>query len=184
MWRRAILIAAVLGVSACSTGVTDAPTQEPTLQVGVQQVSDPQMLDIPKIGVHVPLVSLGLTPERAVEVPPVDKPEEAGWFEPGPEPGEPGKSLILGHVNGRVKGVSTPGVFARLHELNIDDQIIVDDKMFAVTAVQNYPKDKFPKDLVFGNSDSQEIRLVTCGGDFDYEAHSYKDNVVVSGRRM
>ena len=41
------------------------------------------------------------------------------------------------------------------------------------------PKDDFPRDAVYGNSDKPELRLITCGGAFDHAEHSYKDNIVV-----
>lgn len=184
VWRRAILVAAVLGVSACSNPATaEAPTQEPAFQLGAQ-VGNPEHMEIPKIGVDVPLVALGLTADNKVEVPPVDQPLVTGWFEPGPEPGEPGKALILAHVNGRdAQHHSVPGTFARLHELAVTDQIIVDGRIFAVTNVQRFPKDKFPAE-VFEHADDEQLRLVTCGGDFDPVTRNYKDNWVVSAKAI
>ena len=48
-------------------------------------------------GVTSTLVPLGVTEDNQHEVPPLDEPEQAGWFIDGPEPGEPGASIILGH---------------------------------------------------------------------------------------
>lgn len=52
---------------------------------------------------------------------PVGRPMQAGWYGPGPTPGEDGAAVILGHVNGNRK----PGIFARLHELWAGDEILV-----------------------------------------------------------
>ena len=37
----------------------------------------------------------------------------------------------------------------------------------------------FPTASVFGPTPGIELRLVTCGGDFDWSKHTYKSNVVV-----
>jgi hypothetical protein len=42
-----------------------------------------------------------------------------------------------------------------------------------------HPKDDFPTIDVYGNTDDAQLRLITCGGDFDAGARSYEDNVVV-----
>ncbi len=51
--------------------------------------------------------------------------------------------------------------------------------MFEVTGVRRYPKDRFPTQLVYGNTDHAALRLITCGGSFDYSTGHYRDNVVV-----
>ncbi len=48
-----------------------------------------------------------------------------------------------------------------------------------VRHVAQYPKDRFPTDEVYGDVDDAQLRLITCGGDFDRDAQSYRDNVVV-----
>ena len=50
---------------------------------------------------------------------------------------------------------------------------------FKVLAVKKYPKAQFPTDEVYGPTPNAQLRLITCGGDFDSAAHSYLDNVVV-----
>ena len=50
---------------------------------------------------------------------------------------------------------------------------------FAVTRVEQYPKDAFPTAAVYGPVPGPELRLITCGGTFDRQAGSYRDNIVV-----
>jgi len=50
--------------------------------------------------------------------------------------------------------------------------------VFRVTQVEEYPKDKFPTDVVYGDLDHAGLRLITCGGSFDRQARSYDDNIV------
>lgn len=54
---------------------------------------------------------LGITSSGEIEVP-ADA-AQAGWWQDGPEPGEPGASVILGHVDSS-RG---PGVFYGLNKL-------------------------------------------------------------------
>jgi hypothetical protein len=51
-----------------------------------------------------------------------------------------------------------------------------------VYAADRYAKAAFPADKVYGNTKGSELRLITCGGELDQAAHSYRDNVVVSAR--
>ncbi len=51
--------------------------------------------------------------------------------------------------------------------------------MFRVTAVQEYLKDKFPTQAVYGPTPDAELRLITCGGAFDPATGHYLSNIVV-----
>ncbi|MGH3909580.1 MAG: sortase domain-containing protein, partial [Pseudonocardiaceae bacterium] len=101
-------------------------------------------------------------------------------FSLSPTPGEIGPSVIAGHVN----YASVPGVFTRLHEMHPGDTITVDradgtNAVFTTYDVDRYPKAAFPTDRVYGNTETPELRLITCGGGFDDAAGEYLDNVVV-----
>jgi hypothetical protein len=139
--------------------------------------STPVELRIPAIDLAVPVSTLGLNRDGTVEVP-TDF-SRPGWFRLGPTPGEIGSAVILGHVDSR-RG---PAVFFRLQSLRHGDQIevsLADGTVarFVVSAVLMYPKDAFPAALVYGSQGYSGLRLVTCGGDFDAKAHSYRSNVV------
>jgi hypothetical protein len=51
--------------------------------------------------------------------------------------------------------------------------------VFRVQRVERYPKNKFPTEAVYFPTLDRELRLITCGGDFDYAKRSYVDNIVV-----
>ncbi|MGQ0480127.1 MAG: class F sortase [Pseudonocardia sp.] len=139
----------------------------------------PVGLSIPTIGVDEPaLIRLGRAGDGTMQVP-VDY-GEAGWFTGGPPPGAPGPAVIAGHVDSK----AGPAVFFRLRELRPGDPVDVrlDDgttARFAVDGVQQYPKNEFPTDTVFGPVPGSALRLITCGGSFDPVAGSYRDNIVV-----
>lgn len=107
-------------------------------------------------------------------------PAKAGWYTPGPAPGEKGPAVIAGHVTWNGK----PGVFHRLSSLKAGDTIEVartDGKSskFTVSRIAQYPKNKFPTIEVYKNIDHAGLRLITCGGQYDASQHYYPDNVVV-----
>jgi sortase (surface protein transpeptidase) len=169
-------------VALCFTaGCGQAPAAEspgptaPDASITSAEVAAPEWLEIPAIGAESSLVPLGLTADGQHEVPPLEQQHQAGWFEPGPEPGQPGPAIILGHVNGDGK----PGVFARLTEVAVGDEVLVDGRAYRVYEVLTADKDAFPRDRVYGNTDRPELRVITCGGAFDENAASYEDNVIV-----
>ncbi|XVQ85315.1 class F sortase [Microbispora siamensis] len=145
--------------------------------------SEPRRLDIPKIGVHVALGRLGLNPDGTVQVPPVDHPEEAGWYAHGATPGERGAAVILGHVD----GAGRKGVFYDLGRMRPGDVVKVgraDGSVgrFVVESVETVPKKRFPTRRVYGPLDHAGLRLVTCGGLFDRRIGHYADNVILYAR--
>lgn len=143
--------------------------------------SAPTSIEIPRIGVDATIMSLGTNPDGTVQVPPLDKADQAGWYEPGASPGETGNAVIVGHVDSAVLG---PAVFFDLGALTPGDTVTVRradgvPATFTVDSVKSYPKTAFPTELVYGPSDRPSLRVVTCGGVFDQAAKSYPDNIVV-----
>ena len=75
-------------------------------------------------------------------------------------------------------------MFFRLNTLTKGDKIYVkraDGTLaeFSVTSVQSYLKDHFPTEDVYGPVPDAELRLITCGGTFDYATGHYLSDIVV-----
>jgi sortase (surface protein transpeptidase) len=145
---------------------------------GYQATPVPVRIEIPSIGVASPLDRLGRARDRTVEVP--SRWEVAGWYAPGTRPGDPGSAVILGHVDSK-RG---PAVFFRLRELRRGDVIAItradgSSLRFAVDRTEQYDKRRFPTDAVYYPTLTPELRLVTCGGEFDATAGHYRSNVIV-----
>lgn len=148
--------------------------------------SAPTRITIPKIKVNAAVRALGVKKDGALEVPPLEKAQDAGWYRLGPSPGEVGNAVVVGHVDSRFTG---PAVFYRLGALRPGDTITVtrqDGRTvdFRVDGVQAFPKTAFPTELVYGPTDKASLRVVTCGGKFDQASRSYVDNVVVFATRI
>jgi hypothetical protein len=144
--------------------------------------SRPVSLAIPAIGVRTSLIDLGLGPDRTLQVPPLTQAgvREAGWYDLGPAPGQLGPAVIAGHVD----SYQGPGVFFRLGALRPGDQIYVTRAdgtvaVFLVDAVDEYSKESFPTQQVYGPVDYAGLRVITCGGQFDYQTHHYLSNIVI-----
>lgn len=142
-----------------------------------QAPAAPVSVTIPAIGVHNPVVNLGLQPNGSLQVP--LSTGVVGWYTGSPRPGAAGSSVLAGHVDSR----SGPAVFYWLSRLRAGDRVYVsraDGTMavFSITKVQTYAKDAFPTAAVYGPTPDPELRLITCGGTFDAESGHYLSNVV------
>ena len=140
----------------------------------------PVRVDVDAINAHSSLVQLGLNADKTVEVPPVSQPLQAGWYKFGVRPGEVGKAVILGHVDGG----GQLGVFNKLDQLKAGNAKVTEAGgqvlNFVVRQVQQVPKAQFPTQAVYGPSSQRELRLITCGGAFDKASGNYVDNIIVS----
>ena len=143
-----------------------------------RKVPAPVGLVIPAIGVNTRLTPLGITSNDTLQVP--ASAAIAGWFTGGPRPGAVGAAIIAGHID----SYSGPGVFFRLRDLHRGQGIDVTRTngsvaRFKIIAVRTYAKNRFPTAKVYGPVPDPELRLITCGGQFDYATGSYLSNVVV-----
>jgi hypothetical protein len=76
-----------------------------------------------------------------------------------------------------------PGVFANLRDLKAGDLIRITRRdgttsVFTFDRGDQYPKEAFPTQMVYGNTEGPELRLITCDG-YDPETGLFEDNYVV-----
>ncbi|GAA3804647.1 class F sortase [Streptomyces phyllanthi] len=145
--------------------------------------SAPTRLWIPEIAVDAPFTGLSLGASGRLDAPPVDDTNLVGWFLGGASPGERGSSIVVGHLDTR----TGPAVFAKLRRLKPGSMVHVfrADSMvvsFTVYSVKTFSKARFPNERVYADTPSPQMRLITCGGEYDRSAQSYEDNVVVFAR--
>jgi hypothetical protein len=143
--------------------------------------SVPVRVDIPAIGVHSKLLHLGVNADGTIQVPPVETSAAlAAWYKYSATPGQLGTSVIEGHVDDR----QGPAVFFRLGALRPGDAIDVTladgvTAVFRVTGVRDFRKSRFPAGTVYGPAPYPALRLITCGGAFDYATSHYLSSTVV-----
>jgi sortase (surface protein transpeptidase) len=153
----------------------------PPVRGPILEHSLPVHLSIPAIHVDSDLKTIGLANDGTIQTPPLVRDSHAYWLDVSPTPGQLGPSVILGHVDSAAWG---PAVFFDLGQMRQRDIIEVTRAdhtvaVFQVTHVNEYSKQQFPTDAVYGNTDDAALRLMTCGGTFDYSKHSYESNIVV-----
>lgn len=157
-------------------GSTPRPA-EPT--VARQPATRPVSLSVPAIRVSAPVTPVGRAKDGSVDVPPLSRHDQTGWYDRGPVPGEPGRAIIVGHVDTK-RG---PAVFYRLRDLKPGDRIEVtrSDRsvvIFKVDTVEFFDKDNLPADRVYGDTGPSGLRLITCGGEWVGGRTGYADNVI------
>ena len=151
---------------------------------GFLEPSEPEQLRVEAIELDSELMELGQEADGSMEVPPLES-DVAGWYRYGPTPGEQGPAVIAGHVDNR----EGPSVFWRLDELSSGDEVEVrredgETVRFEVYEVRSFAQDSFPTDLVYGNTEDAQLRLITCGGEFDWRERAYSHNTVVFARML
>lgn len=110
---------------------------------------NPLRVRIPAIGVDAPVGALDLDAEGALEVP-TDY-DATGWYEPGLDELTPGDEVFVDRADGS-------------------------SVRFLVRAIESYLKDEFPTVRVYDPTENAQLRLITCGGEFDDTERSYLGN--------
>lgn len=178
------------GCGAAATGPAVEPVSPmPASSLVAVAPPEPVSIAIPRLRVSDDVVPVGICAKKAepkcsgadeLEVPDV---HQVGWYRGSPRPGATGPALLAGHVNWH----GTAGSFARIGTLRDGDEITVTDKAgsvhrFEVYAVKQFAKANYDANMptLLANTDSPELRLVTCSGDL--VGHDYQDNTVVSAK--
>jgi hypothetical protein len=147
---------------ASAAGTVAAAGRGPSVQRSL-----PVSVSIPAIGVNSTLLHLGLNADGSVQVPSlVTSANKAAWYN---------GSAVPGHG---------PAVFFRLGALNPGDLIDVRladgvTAVFKVTGVRQYVKSEFPAKEIYGPTNYAALRLITCGGAFDYATGHYLSSTIV-----
>ncbi|MFW6056642.1 MAG: class F sortase [Chloroflexota bacterium] len=187
MFRRIIVLFALLVLTSCgdnaeptSETTSAAPAPVPTITettTAELTVAEPETLTIPAIDLEAELVGVGLNEDGSMETPEYDQ-NLAGWYTEGPPPGEPGPAVIAAHVDSQ----TGPDTFARLHELEPGDEVIVTDEegqeyTWTVERQERSDRTELPYDSIWNDTDDAVLRLITCAG--AYVDGSYVENLIV-----
>lgn len=162
--------------AAGATGPSQGSAHGPSLQRSL-----PVTVDIPAIGVHSKLLHLGVNSDGTIQVPSLNtRAGDAAWYKYSATPGQIGTSVIEGHVDSYLG----PAVFFRLGALHPGDSVDVTladgiTAVFRITGVRQYAKSNFPAKTIYGATGHAALRLITCGGVFDYATRNYLSSTVV-----
>ncbi|MCT2589872.1 class F sortase [Streptomyces sp. N2-109] len=142
--------------------------------------ADPVRLRVPALFLTAAVGPLDTTGrEHALATP--DDPSATGWWRDGPEPGEEGPAVLVGHYDSD----TGPAVFHRLADLRPGDAVLIDradgsTAAFRVRASESHAQDAFPTARVYGDTQGRAaLRLITCGGTYDRAEGHYLENLIV-----
>ena len=140
----------------------------------------PVRLKIPAIAVDAPFTPLSIGADGRLNAPPLNDKNLVGWFQGGATPGERGASIVAGHVDTK----TGPAVFLQLQFLRPGATVDITRAdglvaTFKVDTVETFSKAKFPDKRVYADTPDAQLRLITCGGNYDRKVKDYEDNVVV-----
>jgi LPXTG-site transpeptidase (sortase) family protein len=140
----------------------------------------PRYIFIPKIDVRAMVKPTWLTTAGAVGSP--TNIYDTAWYVHSAKPGQPGATLIDGHVGFWTKH----GVFFNLKDLQVGDKIQVvrgDGKTLHYTVVKTkvYPYDQVDMRVVLSpvSAGKSGLNLITCTGDVVKGSNTYNQRIVI-----
>lgn len=184
--RRAALRALGIALVIASMGLGSAraaKTTNPAVQPNLVPAGWPQAVAIPRIGVRAPLESISLHQPRDVHAP--FQWNDAGWYNRGPKPGDPGRAFIFGHLD----STCCPAVFWSLSSLHPGDLVAVSYRnartlTFRVIWQHIYANAQLPSGWIFGPARQRGLVLFTCAGIFHRDGTGYDHKLVVYARMV
>lgn len=142
--------------------------------------NEPKYIRLPTINAEGFIQKVGVDQNQTVAVP--TNIHLAGWFVDSVEPGQPGLSIIDGHINGR----GSDGIFVDLEKLKKGDIYSIEfgdntSKQFKVTNITSVDT-KDAASVLFSQdpNNSSQLNLITCGGNFDTNSRSYNMRVIIA----
>jgi len=137
-------------------------------------------IQINKLGVLARVLQVGTTKTGALATP--SNVYDAAWYKASAKPGDPGATLIDGHVS----SWTTNGVFYGIKNLVAGDNIEIirgDGKKLDYTVVKTiaYPVDAVDMDSLMKpvTAGKSGLNLITCGGKYDSKSGEFTERIAV-----
>lgn len=141
----------------------------------------PTRIEVPALGIDMTIQPVGLDADGNMGL--FDDPAIAAWYQWGPAPAsDAGSTVVAAHVDSLEYRVLP---FARLRDAAPGTEVFVTDAAgtrhaYAVQTLEVFDKEIVDWEAAFDRSGAPRLTLVTCGGEFDYEARTYLSNLVVT----
>ena len=141
-------------------------------------IGTPVRLIIPKIKVSAVVERIGLTANKAVDVPKGHG--HVGWYKLGSKPGDEGTAVIAGHFARKSSGWA---VFNDLYKLRPGDTLSVKDSggkimNFVVKSTHIYGVNERPAEVYVSDSGAH-LNLITCTGTWINILHGFNKRLVI-----
>ncbi|MEV0715396.1 class F sortase [Asanoa sp. NPDC050611] len=180
----AVMLIAVGGIATFAgvvqKGAFGPDDKPPPGRFPVMEPSEPVEVRIPSLKVDAPVHDVGLADDGSIEVPALERHNQAGWFEKSPTPGQYGPAVLVGHADTR----DGPSIFHDLRKVRPGARIEVERRddsvaIFEVNSVEKFAKNNQPIERIYADFSRPALRLITCGGEFKGGSIGYVDNIVV-----
>lgn len=141
----------------------------------------PARFQVPDLGIDAAVDAVGVEDDGSMVIP--AEIARVGWYRFGPAPGaERGNAVVAGHVDAAGEG---PGALFDLRGVEVGARITVTDESgtehtYEVVSRETVTKDVLPIEQIFDRTGEHRLVVITCGGPFQPELRSYRDNVVVT----
>lgn len=176
------------------SGKINLPWNENSVRPTWPEGPKPAKITIPRISVDGPVVEMGFEP--GTNIPAVPKTGyETAWYDFNPVPGVGYNALFAGHVDWQTSSHSPiPGVFYRLRELKIGDDITItleDGKVLQYRVTGNVAAKYDDPNVLKAMAPIQKdvITLLTCGGAWERNPSeenggNYTHRIIVRAERI
>jgi len=161
-------------------------TPQPTATTVLAPASEAPLarFAIPRFGVDVPMIALGVDENGAMETP--SDPWVVAWYDFTARPGFGSNAVFSGHVDALYTGNPGPAVFWNLKDL-VDGDIIevrLEDGslyQYRVSARYSVNPDTADVGAIVGPTEREIITLITCGGTLGTQ---YDQRLIVLAERV
>ncbi len=143
------------------------------------QASNPERITIPSLNVEGCIENVGIDQHGAVAVP--TNIHLGGWFVDSAKPGQPGLSIIDGHINGNF---TNDGIFQHLDQLKQGEPFTVtrgDGTVlhYETVSVTSVPLDQAASALFTHDTTiKSQLNLITCGGSWNKEIKQFDHRII------
>ncbi len=139
----------------------------------------PSRFTIPALKINAAVQHVGVNAKGNMAAP--SNFTDVAWYKYGFVPGQRGNAVLAGHVD---NGLALSGVFKRLKELKLGDDVYIERKdgaklHFVVVKIESYPYKEVPLELLFGNSNKAMLNLISCEGAWVKTEKTYDRRLVV-----
>lgn len=164
-----------------SGALRPGPVGEKSPRPRAANASAPAHMVVEKAGIDAQIEAMDIV-DGVMENP--SGPWVVSWYRQTATLGEPGNVVLAGHVDYWNVG---PSVFFNLRNLEQGDLIVLtaEDKnsyTYSVDWVETFLMEELTSgklDEVVAHTETREVTLITCGGDFDYVNGEYLSRMVV-----
>ena len=144
-----------------------------------RNVGLPVRVIVPSLGVDASIEQVGVDAEGNMATP--EDPWNTAWYAPGSRPGQTGNAAIAGHVD--YHGIG-PVVFWDLNKIAVGAEVLVvtdsgQTLRFRVRGSEYYVPANAPLQEIFGQTNSVNLNLITCGGTFNPTTREYDQRLVI-----